>query len=167
MLHSHVTEMLSCSYWRLARFNKQDLFPIKSAKFNTPQEKIIYESIQRNGGSRRILDNQEALENLLTEVKFPKEEIHSLKAELFEDVTKLMHDHLSSIQHTISALLSAGAHDSVEDPDLKELWEEMRWPASVGSQNLVKGLHQHFSGQLNLVRETPRSADQEFSELKY
>ncbi|KAF5359795.1 hypothetical protein D9756_003618 [Leucocoprinus leucothites] len=158
MLHSHVTEMLSCSYWRLARFNKQDLFPIKSAKFNTPQEKIIYESIQRNGGSRRILDNQEALENLLTEVKFPKEEIHSLKAELFEDVTKLMHDHLSSIQHTISALLSAGAHDSVEDP---------RWPASVGSQNLVKGLHQHFSGQLNLVRETPRSADQEFSELKY
>ncbi|KAF9553901.1 hypothetical protein CPC08DRAFT_767164 [Agrocybe pediades] len=48
--------------------------------------------------------------------------------------------------------INSGAHDRIKDPDLREIWKEMGWKASVKARHFVMGLHDYYSDLYSKVR---------------
>ncbi|KAF9546118.1 hypothetical protein CPC08DRAFT_675601 [Agrocybe pediades] len=57
--------------------------------------------------------------------------------------------------------INSGAHDRIKDPDLRKIWKEMGWKASVKARHFVMGLHDYYSDVYSKVRTSsdPMTAD--------
>ncbi|KAF9557975.1 hypothetical protein CPC08DRAFT_710010 [Agrocybe pediades] len=83
----------------------------------------------------------------------------------FEKKLEMQDERLSAAIATeteqIIQTINSGAHDRIKDPDLREIWKEMGWKASVKARHFVMGLHDYYSDVYSKVRTSsdPMTAD--------
>ncbi|EKM75603.1 hypothetical protein AGABI1DRAFT_64395 [Agaricus bisporus var. burnettii JB137-S8] len=108
----------------------------------------------RSGGSgRRSNDLPEIRKRLLKEMQEDVDETFSRNMVLFERKLDMQNKQLSDVMrqqsdHIITAL-TAGAHDRINDPDLRKLWKDMGWKGSVKARTFVLNLHDYYADQRN------------------
>ncbi|KAJ3575378.1 hypothetical protein NP233_g1131 [Leucocoprinus birnbaumii] len=108
----------------------------------------------RGGGSgRRSNDLPEIRKRLTKEIQEDIDEAFSRNMVLFERKLDMQNKQLNETlrqesDHIITALL-AGAHDRINDPDLRKLWKDMGWKGSVKARTFVLNLHDYYAEQRN------------------
>ncbi|KAF9444494.1 hypothetical protein P691DRAFT_634710, partial [Macrolepiota fuliginosa MF-IS2] len=103
------------------------------------------------GPGRRSNDLPEIRKRLTKEIQEDIDEAFSRNMVLFERKLDMQNKQLNkTLQqesgHIISAL-TAGAHDRINDPDLRKLWKDMAWTGSVKARTFVLNLHDYYADQ--------------------
>ncbi|KAF9444007.1 hypothetical protein P691DRAFT_712505 [Macrolepiota fuliginosa MF-IS2] len=111
------------------------------------------------GPGRRSNDLPEIRKRLMKEVREDIDEALSRNMVLFERKLDMQNKQLNETlrqesDHIITALM-AGAHDRINDPDLRKLWKEMGWRGSVKARTFVLNLHDYYADQHNRVSDSP------------
>lgn len=110
----------------------------------------------RSGGSgRRSNDLPEIRKRLMKEIQEDIDEAFNRNMVLFERKLDMQNKQLNETlrqesDHVISALL-AGAHDRINDSDLRKLWKDMGWKGSVKARTFVLNLHDYYAEQRNRI----------------
>ncbi|EUC55665.1 hypothetical protein RSOL_125990 [Rhizoctonia solani AG-3 Rhs1AP] len=96
---------------------------------STAQTKRSIEYMLNEDLGRQIQDNQ-----ALFLMK-----LQSVKEELAEAITRST--------NTILTRLDSGPHEVINDPDIKEVWKDMKWRNTVKSRHFVSAVQYHFERQ--------------------
>ncbi|TBU25684.1 hypothetical protein BD311DRAFT_492317 [Dichomitus squalens] len=70
--------------------------------------------------------------------------------ELEEQMRRAMHREGDRIIDAVNA----GPHDKIIDPDIHEMWKEMRWRGSVKDRHFVLALREYFREKLDQLKKT-------------
>ncbi|KAK0194867.1 hypothetical protein F5146DRAFT_1023158, partial [Armillaria mellea] len=167
-------EMMMSVFRKLDTFRERDIQNFIKEKGGVKacidNEQLLLELIDKSGeGVAGILGHQSAKERgtgSITE-KVQKE----MRKEWAEDVdhaferniahfekklevqnrqlASIFKDTLTSTESHILTAMASGAHDRIENEDLKELWRDMAWRGSVKAKHLVLALHDYLIDKLS------------------
>ncbi|KAL4258172.1 EF-hand domain-containing protein [Pleurotus pulmonarius] len=101
-------------------------------------------------------DMQDILEHDRTQFKFA---LQAASDHIEESVAR---SEMAIIRH-----LDAGPHELLDDPDMKALWQEMKWRTSVKVRPFVDALHEYFQRQYAMKKQETGSAPDDAWTLKY
>ncbi|KXN86242.1 hypothetical protein AN958_10320 [Leucoagaricus sp. SymC.cos] len=105
------------------------------------------------GSGRRSNDLPEIRKRLNKEFQEDIDEAFNRNMVLFERKLDMQNKQLNETlrqesDHIISVLLT-GAHDRINDSDLRKLWKDMGWKGSVKARTFVLNLHDYYAEQRN------------------
>ncbi|KAJ8462715.1 hypothetical protein ONZ45_g17834 [Pleurotus djamor] len=101
-------------------------------------------------------DLQELLENDLTQFKYA---LQATREQIDESVAR---SEVAIIRH-----LDSGPHELIQDPDVKSIWQEMKWRTSVKVRPFVDSLHEYFQRQFALKKLEEGEPPHDSWTLKY
>ncbi|KAJ8518759.1 hypothetical protein ONZ45_g4200 [Pleurotus djamor] len=101
-------------------------------------------------------DLQDLLENDLTQFKYA---LQATREQIDESVAR---SEVAIIRH-----LDSGPHELIQDPDVKSIWQEMKWRTSVKVRPFVDSLHEYFQRQFALKKLEEGEPPHDSWTLKY
>ncbi|KAJ3559296.1 hypothetical protein NP233_g11301 [Leucocoprinus birnbaumii] len=124
-------------------------------EFLTAQEDLVRMLVKKTGESIRniIAEEVSGQTDIATVADAFKKELKE-DSSAFEEKVKIQTQNMAE---SISRAISAGAHDKLEDEDLKRLWQEMKWRGSVKGKHFAFGLYDYFTDQFSTGDTTPNA----------
>lgn len=177
----HTMEMMMSVFRKLETFRERDIQNFIKDKGGVKacidNEQLLFELIEKSGeGITGILGHQSATADRGTGTTTEKVQ-REMRKEWAEDVdqafernivrfekklevqnrqlTSIFKDSLKSTESHILTAMASGAHDRIDNEDLKELWKDMAWRGSVKAKHLVLALHDYLIDKLGALSASP------------